>query len=104
MRKIALLIIALLIIALPLSVLAQPSNKDIIGTESGDPAETREERPTLIISINDYLNVTDLNFAERDALLVKEILEEQGIFKTIFIGERTSEISVFPFLHSKSSL
>lgn len=91
MKKLVFLIIALLIIALPLNVFAQPTNKDIIETESGDATETREERLALIIGINDYLNVPDLKFAEKDALLVKEILEEQGVFKTIFIGSNTSK-------------
>ncbi len=84
------ILIVLLLFSLILLILVSSftfsQSRDIIETESSGE-EFRAERVALIIGVNNYLNIGNLNYAVSDAELMKETLEGKGMFTTLLFTD-----------------
>lgn len=81
MKKLKVFIILIIIAQLFIFglILSSQTKKDIIETENNNK-EYKSERIAVIVGVNDYLYINDLEYADSDAKKMASILEENGAF------------------------
>lgn len=86
MKKYLIILYFSLILIILVAGFSFSQSRDIIETESSNE-EFREERVAFIVGVNNYLNINNLNYAVSDAELMKETLEEKGMFTTLLFTD-----------------
>ncbi len=79
------------ILALLSNLVFAQTEKDIIETDSTEEGinESPKERVAMLVGVENYLsnNITDLSYAVDDAQFIKNVLETQGLFSTIYLAD-----------------
>jgi hypothetical protein len=79
LRNVIMITLFLIILFLSISILSSQDSRDIIPLPDGEE-EYRTERLAIIVGINDYDNITDLEYAVKDANLIGKTLQSYGNF------------------------
>ncbi len=87
------LLIIISVLFLTTTLLAQDERDIIKAEENSDAEEFKTDRLAIVVGINNYLNtkVPDLNYSEQDAKLIRNILENEGVFNVLYYSSEPEE-------------